>query len=102
MEKIVALKNIELSDDGYMVNFSQWNQEIGIEFAKVEDIEMTDSHWEVVNYLQDQHLMDKPLSIRGIKKSGVVNIKEFYKLFPAGPLKVSTRIAGIPKPKSCI
>lgn len=102
MEKIVAQKNLEISDDGYMVNFSQWNKEIGIEFAKVENIEMTDSHWEVIEYLQDQHLNDKPLSIRGIKKSGVVNIKEFYKLFPAGPLKVSTKIAGIPKPKSCI
>ena len=30
------------------------------------------------------------------------NIKEFYALFPGGPLKKSTLIAGIPKPKSCI
>ncbi|WP_317193350.1 TusE/DsrC/DsvC family sulfur relay protein [Polaribacter sp. BAL334] len=29
-------------------------------------------------------------------------MKEFYELFPGGPLKVSTKIAGVPKPKSCI
>ncbi|MBG7611695.1 TusE/DsrC/DsvC family sulfur relay protein, partial [Polaribacter sp. BAL334] len=38
----------------------------------------------------------------GIKNSGVIDIKEFYELFPGGPLKVSTKIAGVPKPKSCI
>jgi len=37
-----------------------------------------------------------------IGSSGVVDIKEFYQLFPQGPLKTSTKIAGIPKPASCI
>ncbi|MGB5271943.1 MAG: TusE/DsrC/DsvC family sulfur relay protein, partial [Eudoraea sp.] len=65
-------------------------------------ISMTEKHWEVVEYLQDKFQKEEPLSIRGIKKSGVINIKEFYELFPGGPLKKSTLIAGIPKPKSCI
>ena len=63
---------------------------------------MTDEHWKVIDYLQEKHNKDEALSVRGIKKSGVVNIKEFYALFPGGPLKISTMIAGIPKPKSCI
>jgi tRNA 2-thiouridine synthesizing protein E len=63
---------------------------------------MTEKHYEVIEYLQDKHRKEEPLSIRGIKKSGVINIKEFYALFPSGPLKKSTLIAGIPKPKSCI
>ncbi|MCK4919792.1 MAG: TusE/DsrC/DsvC family sulfur relay protein [Bacteroidales bacterium] len=29
-------------------------------------------------------------------------MKEFYTLFPGGPLKKATRIAGIPKPSSCV
>lgn len=102
MEKIIAQKSIKFSVDGYMEDYSQWDKEIALEFAKEANIEMTDNHWEVIDYLQEQHVKGKPLSIRGIKKSGVVNIKDFYKLFPAGPLKISTRIAGIPKPKSCI
>jgi tRNA 2-thiouridine synthesizing protein E len=60
-----------------------------------------------VLFITFQHIHEKfkneeALSIRGIKKSGVINIKEFYNLFPGGPLKKSTMIAGIPKPKSCI
>ncbi len=102
MEKTIGSKSISFTDDGYMEDVSQWDKEVGNEIAKEEGIDMTDSHWEVITYLQDQFKNSKPLSIRGIKKSGVVNIKEFYKLFPAGPLKVSTRIAGIPKPMSCI
>jgi tRNA 2-thiouridine synthesizing protein E len=42
------------------------------------------------------------LTIRKIGKSGVVDIKEFYALFPVGPLKTATKIAGIPKPAGCI
>ncbi|MCK5637714.1 MAG: TusE/DsrC/DsvC family sulfur relay protein, partial [Flavobacteriaceae bacterium] len=35
-------------------------------------------------------------------KSGIVTVKDLYKLFPKGPLKFSSQIAGIPKPTSCI
>ena len=63
---------------------------------------MTPRHFEVVDYLQDQYRKDIPLSIRKIKTSGVVDIKEFYALFPGGPLKKAAKIAGIPKPASCV
>lgn len=96
------MDGIKVNEEGYMTDFSQWNKEVGNKIAAQCEIEMTDRHWEVVSYLQGKHENDEALSIRGIKKSGVVNIKEFYSLFPGGPLKVSTKISGIPKPKSCI
>ncbi len=96
------METISRTENGYLTDFSQWTKEIGKEIAKEQEIEMTDKHWEVINYLQNKHIKDEVLTIRGIKKSGVVNIKEFYNLFPGGPLKKSTMIAGIPKPKSCI
>jgi len=96
------MESVDLNEEGYLTNFSQWNKEIGNVIANDNEITMTDRHWEVVEYLQDKHVKEEALSIRGIKKSGIINIKEFYALFPGGPLKVSTKIAGIPKPKSCI
>lgn len=96
------MDNIKRNDQGYLEDFSQWTKEVGVEIAKENSIDMTEEHWEVISYLQEKHKKEEALSIRGIKKSGVVNIKEFYNLFPGGPLKVSTMIAGIPKPKSCI
>ena len=102
MKKMIANREIEVNEEGYLVDFNQWDREVSECIAGECNVVMTDKHWEVINYLQDKHKNEEPLSIRGIKKSGVVNIKEFYNLFPGGPLKISTKIAGIPKPKSCI
>ena len=102
MEKTYLQSIIQINDEGYLTDFTQWTKEIGEEIAKEQEIEMTDKHWEVIDYIHDKYKNEEALSIRGIKKSGVINIKEFYQLFPGGPLKKSTLIAGIPKPKSCI
>lgn len=102
MDLNIAGIRLDVTEDGYLTDVSQWTKEIGLEIAKNEDVVMTDRHWEVISWLQEQVKNDVALSVRGIKKSGVLNIKEFYALFPKGPLKVSTKIAGVPKPKSCI
>lgn len=102
MIKTIKQVEIQVNDEGYLTDFSQWTKEIGGEIAKEHEIEMTDNHWEVISWIQEQVASNKPLSVRGIKKSGVIDIKQFYALFPGGPLKVSTKIAGVPKPKSCI
>ncbi len=102
MEKTYLQSIIQINEGGYLTDFTQWTREIGEEIAKEQEIEMTDKHWEVIDYIHDKYKKEEALSIRGIKKSGVINIKEFYQLFPGGPLKKSTLIAGIPKPKSCI
>ncbi|MFL1010753.1 TusE/DsrC/DsvC family sulfur relay protein [Flavisericum labens] len=102
MKKVIANKEVDVNEEGYLVDFKQWDQEIGKTLAEELSISMTDKHWEVIDYIHDKYQNEEPLSIRGIKKSGVINIKEFYSLFPGGPLKKATLIAGIPKPKSCI
>ena len=70
--------------------------------AKEEGIEMTDQHWAVIEFLQQSFRNSDPLSIRSVGKRGPVSIKELYALFPGGPLKKASKIAGIPKPASCI
>lgn len=102
VEKIYGELCVTCNEQGYLTDLNQWTKEVGLEIAKEEGIDMTDRHWDVINYLQDQCRKQVPLSIRKIGKSGVVSIKEFYQLFPKGPLKISSRIAGIPKPVSCI
>lgn len=102
VEKIYGELCVTCSTQGYLTDLNQWTKEVGLGIAKEEDIVMTDKHWEVIDYLQDQCREQVALSIRKIGKSGVVSIKEFYQLFPKGPLKISSRIAGIPKPVSCI
>lgn len=102
MEKTIAGKSIHVNEEGYLTNFSEWNKEVGEAIAQEYNITLNARHWDVIGFLQEQHKKEIPLSIRKIGGSGVVDIKEFYQLFPAGPLKISSKIAGIPKPASCI
>jgi TusE/DsrC/DsvC family sulfur relay protein len=103
LQKEIAGVTIDVDNDGYMTNFNQWNKEIAAALAKEVGIDsLTDKHWAVIDYLQKSYKEGIALSIRKVGKSGVTDIKEFYQLFPGGPLKKSSLIAGIPKPASCI
>lgn len=102
MEKTYLDSIININEEGYLTDFKQWTKEVGGEIAREQEIEMTDRHWEIIDYIHEKYKKEEALSIRGIKKSGIISIKEFYQLFPGGPLKKATLIAGIPKPKSCI
>ena len=107
IDEIMATKNIagisvDVNEEGYMTNPSQWTEAIAKELAKEEDIELTDEHLKVAKYLREEHEKGTVLTIRKVGKSGLVDIKGLYKLFPGGPLKKSSKIAGIPKPTSCV
>lgn len=102
MEKVIAGKSVQVNEEGYLTDFSQWDKSVAEEIAKEYNLELSPRHWEVIKFLQEQHQQKIALSIRKIGQSKVVDIKEFYALFPQGPLKISTKIAGIPKPASCL
>jgi TusE/DsrC/DsvC family sulfur relay protein len=101
-EKTIGGTTVVVNDEGYLENHEQWTKEIAVEIAKELKIELTDKHFEVINFLREQYIAGIPLTIRKVGKSGIVDIKEFYQLFPGGPLKFSSKIAGIPKPVGCI
>ena len=101
-QKTIAGQNIEVNDEGYMTDPSQWSKEIATEMAKEEGIELTDKHFEVLEFLRDANEKGETLTIRRVGKSGITDIKGLYQLFPGGPLKHSSRFAGIPKPASCV
>ena len=102
-QREIAGVTIDVDENGYMTTPGQWTKDIAAALAKeVEIDELTDKHWDVIDYLRKRHEEGVALSIRKVGKSGVVDIKEFYQLFPGGPLKKSSLIAGIPKPASCV
>ena len=100
--KTIAGVEINVNEEGYMTDISQWSKEIGAEIANEEGIELTDKHYELIEFIRNKVTAGEGLTIRGIGKSGVVNAKEFYGLFPGAPLKKATKISGVPKPTSCI
>lgn len=98
-------KTIDADADGYLADASTWNEAVAAEIAKADEIEMTDKHWDVVNYLRDQHVNNagaEPNERTIAKDMGKVwgkkpSSKEMYTLFPNMPSKQGRKIAGLPK-----
>ncbi len=95
---------VDLNDEGFFVDPSQWTREIAVELARNEGIDpLTPQHWQVIDFMRKE-FAEKGTgpTVRVLGKTSGVSVKELYLLFPKGPAKVAARIAGIPKPKGCI
>ncbi|WP_346855371.1 TusE/DsrC/DsvC family sulfur relay protein [uncultured Draconibacterium sp.] len=101
-EKTFAGKTVEVNEEGYLLNKDDWNKDLAAEMAKEDGIELTDKHYEVLEYLREKSAAGESLTIRKVGKSGITDIKGLYQLFPGGPLKLSSKYAGIAKPASCV
>lgn len=103
MNKTLAGQTVDVDTEGYMTDMNAWNGEIAKEIATELGInELSQKHWDVINWLRDQVSQGIELNIRKVGGSGIVDIKEFYQLFPGGPLKNASKIAGLHKPTSCL
>jgi len=103
MIKNIAGQDVDVNEEGYLTDMSQWSPAIAAAIAAEEGIgPLAEGHLKVIQYLRDQQAKGAALTIRSMGKSGVVTTKELYDLFPGGPLKKSSKIAGIPKPVGCI
>lgn len=97
-------QQIEVDEDGFIVNPELWDEEVAKAFAKDEGIEeLTEEHWKVINYLRDyyQQFQVAPM-IRKLCKETGFNLKKIYELFPSGPAKGACKLAGLPKPTGCV
>ncbi len=101
-QKTYAGTTVDVNEEGYFTNPSQWTRDIAVEIAKEEGIVLTDQHFAIIEYLRKRQLGGEALSIRSINHSGIIDVKTFYQLFPGAPLKKATKIGGIPKPASCV
>ncbi len=97
------LDTIEFDDEGFMVDESAWNEEIGEAIAEALEVDLTDRHWEVINYARKEFDTNgEPPTLRKITQQTDVSMKEIYQLFPGGPAKIAANIAGLKKPTGCI
>lgn len=96
--------DVDVNDEGFLVDSSQWTREIAEAIAEESGIgPLTDRHWKVIDFCrEDAEKQGQPPGLRRISKLSGVGMKELYQLFPKGPGKLAAKIAGLPKPKSCI
>ncbi|MCG6553895.1 MAG: TusE/DsrC/DsvC family sulfur relay protein [Candidatus Magnetominusculus sp. LBB02] len=105
-----AGKKIELDEDGYLTNLNDWSDDVAKLLSKEDNLDLTDAHWEVINFLRSyyQQYQIAPMIkilVKEIKKTMGAdkgNTKYLYQLFPDGPAKQACRYAGLPKPTGCV
>jgi tRNA 2-thiouridine synthesizing protein E len=103
-------RTIETDTKGYLLNVNDWSEELALVLAAQESIELGESHWEVVRFVRAFYLeFNTSPAIRALVKAMEKqfgpekgNSRYLYKLFPLGPAKQATKIAGLPKPVKCI
>ena len=95
---------VEVNDEGFFVDPTQWTKDIAVELARADGIdELTPQHWQVLEFMRQEYFAKGTgPTVRVLGKTSGVSVKDLYLLFPKGPAKMAARIAGIPKPKGCI
>ena len=101
-QKTYAGVTVDVNEEGYLLNPSQWTKEIAVEIAKEENLALTEQHFKVIDFIREKHAKGETQTIRSVGNSGITDIKGFYQLFPGAPMKKAAKIAGIPKPASCV
>jgi tRNA 2-thiouridine synthesizing protein E len=48
-------KSFETDEEGYLANLGEWEKDLATAMAKVDDIELGDDHWEIINFLREYY-----------------------------------------------
>lgn len=97
-------KTIETDANGNLVNPQDWNEDVAKALAAADDIELTQEHMDVLEYLRDEYMNNnnnQPMERQINKDMGKrwgrkITSKDLYKLYPLAPSKQGNRIAGLP------
>ncbi len=101
-------QEIETTDEGFLVNAEDWNEDIAKQIAAEEGLALSERHWDVINYLRDEffnnngnqpnnRVMAKAMSAKWDGEK--VNASTLFDLFPGTPSKQAGRIGGLPESK---
>ncbi|MCP3677118.1 MAG: TusE/DsrC/DsvC family sulfur relay protein [Deltaproteobacteria bacterium] len=96
----VGCNTIETDANGYLANISDWSEKVAEVIAAEEGIELTEKHWDLINYLRDEYLNNsgnQPNNrtinkFLGGKWGYKLSSKELFQLFPGTPSKQAGRI----------
>ncbi|WP_422667360.1 TusE/DsrC/DsvC family sulfur relay protein [Buchnera aphidicola] len=109
-KKIHKYQDIEKDAEGYLKNNQNWNILIAQEIAQNENINLNSDHWKIIYFVRDFYFKfnmtpSMRMLINAIQKkikNKKINSIYLFTLFPKGPAKQASKIAGIPKPAQCL
>ena len=104
------LENIQRNEQGFMLDWTLWSRDIAEALAREENITLSEVHFTVLFFLRDfyqKYNNTPPIRalvnlLRDNYPSQNHTSTTLYQLFPQGPLKQASKLAGLPKPARCI
>lgn len=101
--------NINVDNEGFLRNLSDWNEEVAAELARRDGIELESDHWEIIYLAREYYdtyrispaarVLVKVVGERlGAEKGRSIHL---MKLFSGRPARLVNKISGLPKPANC-
>lgn len=112
MNNFIEVNDQQISTDefGYLKNLDDWSEDVAVAIAQKDGLELTEARWEIVYFVRDFYqeyktspairMLVKALAQKFGAEKG--NSRYLQRLFPEGPAKQATKIAGLPKPAKCL
>ena len=100
---------VDRDAEGYLLNPADWTDDIAIELAKEENIDLNESHWQILNFIRAYYDENKVVpDVRHVdaylatenKLDKKEAKKAIFNLFPYGYVKQACKIAGMRKPRA--
>ena len=98
-----VLDSVDRTENGYLENINDWNEEIAAAIFVEEGMEGTEEQWDTVRYVRQCIIDGDEPNERGIMKAmgkkwgRKVSSKEMYEMFPGMPSKQGLKIGGCPQ-----
>ena len=101
---------VALTNEGYLQNPGDWSEAAASALAASVDIELSESHWEIIALLRRfhqefEHSPAMRILVKYVKQHlGDEKGNSIYllQLFPGSPAKLAAKIAGLPRPTHCL
>ena len=105
INKMVAQEHADPATRGHLVELEPWTEDMAIEMARRDGLELTDNHLGIIRYLRDCYAdhggtVNARMLTHSLEEefAGMGWHKFLYSLFPLWPIAQATRYAGLPIP----
>ncbi len=102
------MQDIATCNEGYLLHPEDWNEEVAVVLAQRDDIELSEQHWAVLDFMRkyyDEHKIaaDARFVIKYLADDlgyGRDARSALYRLFPYGYMQQACKIAGMRRPRA--
>lgn len=91
--------------EGYLIDPQDWSEEVAEEFARRENIQLTEEHWDVLSFMRaflEEHQIapDARYVIKHLNdRLGKSSRNRLFELFPYGYVQQACKISGMKRPR---